>query len=43
MAEMEYATLGHSGILVLGYGCGTPDMTRRSQFMEEACRLGASL
>ena len=29
--------------MVLGYGCGTPDMTKRSHAMKEAYDLGASL
>ena len=29
--------------MVLGYGCGTPGMTRRSRFMQEAYELGKSL
>lgn len=29
--------------MVLGYGCGTPDMTRRSGYPDEAFRLGRQL
>ena len=29
--------------MVLGYGCGTPAMTRRSEYPERAFRLGKSL
>ena len=29
--------------MVLGYGCGTPDMTKRSKCMDEAYRLGKEL
>ena len=29
--------------MVLGYGCGTPPMTRRSKYPQEAYRLGKSL
>ena len=29
--------------MVLGYGCGTPSMTKRSRYVEEAYRLGKSL
>ena len=29
--------------MVLGYGCGTPSMTKRSRYPEEAYRLGKSL
>ena len=29
--------------MVLGYGCGTPGMTRRSQYVGDAYRLGKSL
>ena len=29
--------------MVLGYGCGTPAMTRRSSYPEKAYRLGKSL
>ena len=29
--------------MVLGYGCGTPSMTKRSRYVEEAYRLGKDL
>ncbi len=29
--------------MILGYGCGTPAMTKRSQYPQEAYRLGKSL
>ena len=29
--------------MVLGYGCGTPGMTRRSGFMQKAYRMGLSV
>ena len=29
--------------MILGYGCGTPAMTRRSRYPEKAYRLGKSL
>lgn len=29
--------------MVLGYGCGTPGMTKRSRYMKEAYELGRSL
>lgn len=38
----RYLDMDDAGV-VLGYGCGTPGMTRRSRYMEEARKLGASL
>ena len=29
--------------MVLGYGCGTPGMTKRNRYPQEACQLGRSL
>jgi len=39
---VRYLSLRDCG-RVLGYGCGTTGMTRRSQFPGEAYRLGKSL
>ena len=39
---VRYLHLRDEG-MVLGYGCGTPGMTKASGYVEEAYRLGASL
>lgn len=39
---VRYINLDDQG-MVLGYGCGTPDMTRRSGYPDEAFRLGRQL
>lgn len=39
---VRYLSLSDAG-MVLGYGCGTPNMTRRSGAMREAYQLGRSL
>ncbi len=39
---VRYLNLDDRG-MVLGKGCGTPDMTRRSGYPEQAYRLGKSL
>lgn len=39
---VRYLNLDDQG-MVLGYGCGSPEMTKRSQYPEEAYRLGKNL
>jgi hypothetical protein len=39
---VRYLQLNDMG-MVLGYGCGTPSMTRASSYMNEAYQLGRSL
>ncbi len=39
---VRYLQLNDMG-MVLGYGCGTPSMTRASRYMNEAYQLGRSL
>ena len=39
---VRYINLEDCG-MVLGYGCGSPGMTKRSQYPQEAYRLGRSL
>lgn len=39
---VRYINLQDQG-MVLGYGCGTPSMTKHSRYPEEAYRLGKSI
>ena len=39
---VRYLNLEDRG-MVLGCGCGTPSMTKRSKYPEQACRLGKGL
>ncbi|MBP3730903.1 MAG: flavodoxin family protein [Mailhella sp.] len=39
---VRYLNLKDQG-MILGYGCGTPSMTQRSSYPDEAYRLGLSL
>ena len=39
---VRYCNFNDRG-MVLGYGCGTPGMTKRSKYMDEAYRLGKDL
>ena len=39
---VRYINLNDMG-MVLGYGCGSPSMTRRSEYPEKAYHLGKSL
>ena len=39
---VRYINFDDAG-MVLGYGCGTPGMTKRSRYPEEAYRLGKNL
>ncbi len=38
----EYMSFQDQG-MVIGKGCGTPDMTKRSKYMNEAYQLGKSM
>lgn len=42
LQDVSYMNFTDCG-MVLGTGCGTPEMTRRSSRMQEAYRLGKSL
>ncbi len=39
---VRYINLQDQG-MVLGYGCGTPSMTKHSRYPEEAYRLGKNI
>ena len=39
---VRYLSMRDMG-MVLGYGCGTPGMTKRSKYMQQAYELGRSL
>ena len=38
----QYMDFQNQG-MIIGKGCGTPDMTKRSRYMKEAYQLGKSL